>query len=737
MVVKTLTKDEATVRLDISGMHCASCVGRIERYLSKVPGVDSAAVNLATNTASVTYDPLIASPDTLIATVVKSGYGATPATDDLSAARKPLARPYESYNLLAAIVLTVPVLIISMAIKPETVTLEWIVAALATVVVFVSGREFFSGAFSALVHGGAATMDTLIAVGSFSAYSFSLYELVFVRQPMLYFETAATIVTLILFGRQLEARARKSAADSMQSLSKELPATASKIAEDGSEQIVPVGKLLAGDQIRIHPGEKLAADGVVVSGASAVNESLVTGESLPVEKTVGSRVIGGTLNTGGTFIYRITAVGAKTVLASIVALVQEAQGSKAPIQRVADKVSAVFVPSVFFFAALTFIVRLLLLKDGFSEALIPSVAVLVIACPCALGLATPTAIMVSSGRGAQLGVLIKNGSVLELAQAIKTIIFDKTGTLTEGTITLSEITPLGSYDRAELLHLAGSSEVPSEHPLAKAIVSEAKSAGVKLVDAESFTSHWGQGVKARVDGREILIGNTRLMKNSGVDLDETIVGEVFKLKESGSTTIIMAVDNLPAALFSFSDTIRTEAKSAVLALQKLGINVMMLTGDSAGPASAIAEKIGIENFRADLLPADKASAIEELTSSSDGVVAMVGDGVNDAPALAAADIGIAMGHATDMALNAADITLIRGDLGSIQTAIALSKSTMTIIRQNLFWAFIFNIIGIPLAAFGVLNPMLAAFAMALSSVTVVTNSLRLKTLRLGSADEAN
>jgi Cu+-exporting ATPase len=730
MVLAPSEPDEATVRLDITGMHCASCVSRIERFLAKAPGVTSASVNLATNSASVVYDPLQSSANSLVAVVVKSGYNASPASSELSPQPGKVTRNFDLPNLIAAVALTIPVILFGMFIHSDNRIVEWSIAVVTAAIVFGCGRQFFSGAFNAIVRGGAATMDTLIAVGSFSAYAFSLYELAFVRTPSLYFETSATIVTLILTGRMMESRARRSAANSMKSLSELLPATAAKINEDGSESDVPVNSLLPGDEIRVRPGEKIAADGIVVSGCSAVDESVLTGESMPVEKSTGSRIAGGAINTGGTFVVRVTAVGDKTVIASIVRIVNEAQGSKAPIQRLADSVSAVFVPAVFVVAALNLIVRLFALHDSLSEAIIPSVAVLVIACPCALGLATPTAIMVGSGRGATLGVLIRNGAVLERLASIRSVVFDKTGTLTEGRISLTDIEILGKYDRPKILAMAASAELGSEHPLGKAVVSLAKNDALPLNQVASFESHWGKGIIAVVEGRNIVIGNSRLLTDSGVALSEDIAGKLDRLTQSGKTAIIMSVDGEASALFGFADTIRPEAKSVVDGLKSSGIRTAILTGDQQGPAAAVAKTAGVDKFSAGLLPSDKAKLIEQWNAGDEGPLAMVGDGVNDAPALAVAAIGIAMGSATDITLNASDITLVGGGLKGILTAINLSKRTMQIIRQNLFWAFIFNIIGIPLAACGELNPMIAAFAMALSSTIVVSNSLRLKTISL-------
>ena len=722
--------DEAVIMLNITGMHCSSCVSRIERALTKVQGVTSASVNLATNTASVHYDPLTASQESLVASVAKSGYGAAAVENGQETTEVPISEVNENPNLFVAIFLTVPIIFVSMYSEHFAEHFAWIIAAASALVVFVCGRQFFSGAWSALIHGGAATMDSLIAVGSLSAYAFSMFELLLSSNPQLYFETSATIVTLILIGRRMEAAARHSAAETIGSLSKMLPTSATKVSADGIETLVPIKKLQPGDLVRVKPGEKLPADGVVTNGSSAVDESLLTGESLPVEKGPGSRVIGGSINSGGSLLYRVVAVGSGTMLNSIVTLVQEAQGSKAPIQRTADAVSAVFVPAVFIVAIVTFLIHLVPFRGTLAQSLIPAVSVLVIACPCALGLATPTAIMVSSGRGASLGILIRNGAVLERAQLIKKIIFDKTGTLTEGKIVLSDILLIGKFDRGEILTLAASAERPSEHPLAKAFADAATNETAPLHAADNFASSWGRGIKADVDGHRVVIGNHRHTDAFGIDLPGEASTALDHFAERGKTAVLIAVDGHIVAVAAFSDTLRPEAKTALAALRASGIELAMLPGDRYGPSAAIAFSVGIDRFFSGLLPSEKVDTINKWTSESNGGVAMGGDGVNDAPALAAAEIGIAMGHASDLTLNASDITLVRSDLRCIKAAIDLSTKTMRVIRQNLFWAFIFNLIGIPLAAFGLLNPMIAAFAMAFSSVTVVTNSLRLRSMKI-------
>lgn len=720
--------------LDLQGMHCASCVARIERSLKKVAGVEEAAVNLATNRASVTYDPAQTSLAALIAAVEKAGYGATPVTETRPKEAEAPGRDAALLNLVGAAALTLPVLVLSMAGMGmagmgRPAWAEWVFAALTTAVVFGFGRQFFAGAWNALRHGGAATMDTLVALGASAAYFSSLAELIWTPRPQVYFETAATIVTLILLGRWLEARAKRRATDTIQSLIALAPKTARRVAGDGSEQDVPVETLRPGDILRVRPGEKVAVDGVVTGGASAVDEALLTGESLPAEKTVGDTVIGGTLNKSGTLLYRASATGADTTLAHMVRLVEEAQGSKAPVQRLADAVSAVFVPAVLGIALITFLIWFFGLHAGVVGALAPAVAVLVIACPCALGLATPTAIMVGVGRGAALGILIKNGEALERAHTIGRVVFDKTGTLTEGKPALTDVVLHDGLDRRGLLRLAAAAERGSEHPLGRAIVEGADAEGL-VGEAETFTSLAGSGVQASVEGRDVLVGTAALLRESGVVVPEAAEVDMARLEAEGKTSILVAVGGVEAGLLAVADTVRPGAKDAVARLHRMGLSVALLTGDSPRVADAVAAEVGIHEVEAGVRPDGKAAAIKGRQDGGRVRVAMVGDGVNDAPALAQADLGIAMGKATDVAMAAADITLLRADLNGVADAILLSRRTMKIIRQNLFWAFIFNIVGIPLAALGLLNPMLAALAMAGSSVTVVTNSLRLKTAKL-------
>ena len=730
MPTETLPQTQAsaleTTILDLQGMHCASCVSRIERSLKKVAGVSDASVNLATNRARVVFDPALAAPPGLIAAIEKAGYGATPAPKIRPAAVKP-GPDFALLNLIGAAVLTLPVLTLSMAWMMRPSWVDWILAALSALVVFGLGRQFFEGAWSALRHGGAATMDTLVALGTGISFFFSLAELIWDRHPQVYFETAATIVTLILLGRWLEARAKRRASDTIQSLIALSPKTARLVPENGGEVDVPLDSLNPGDLLRVRPGEKLAADGIVTDGASAVDEALLTGESLPVEKAPGDKVIGGTLNGSGTLVYRVTASGDQTMLASMVRLVEEAQGSKAPVQKLADTISAFFVPAVLGVALLTFLVWYFALHAALVAALTPAVAVLVIACPCALGLATPTAIMVGVGRGAALGILIKNGEALERAHRITRIVFDKTGTLTEGRPALTDVVPLGSLDRDTLLRLAAAAERGSEHPLGQAIAGAADREGLAGT-ADSFHSHAGGGVEAVVEGRRVLVGTISLLTDASVVISEAARTHITRLETEGKTAMLVAADSTIVGVLAVADTLRPGAGAAVDRLRKMGMDVALLTGDARRVAEAIARTVGIEDVQAGVKPGEKAAAIQAWQKG--GAVAMVGDGVNDAPALASADLGVAMGRASDVAMEAADVTLLRADLNGVADAILLSRRTLKIIHQNLFWAFLFNVIGIPLAAFGLLNPMLAALAMAFSSVSVVTNSLRLKSAKL-------
>ncbi len=720
----TAEKEHATAHEEfvVEGMHCASCVGRVERSLLKVGGVTEAAVNLATGRATVDYDPLTVSQDSLIAAIEKAGYGAHPFED--LPAQEEVKTDHGFKRFLAAAILSIPVVALAMLWPNHSAILDYLSALLTAIVVFGLGRGFFSGAISAL-RSGTATMDTLVAIGSSMAFVLSLGELIAGNRAQLYFDSAAVIVTLILMGHVMESRALSRANGAIKSLVSLIPARASRINSAGVEEDVDIKLIKPGDTLRIRPGERVAVDGQVLSGTSAVDESMLTGESVPVDKREGDNLVGGTVNGSGTLLYKAVATGSATVLARIVHIVQEAQGSKAPVQRMADKVSGVFVPIVLVIAMLTFLIRLFGLHEPLVMALIPAVSVLVVACPCALGLATPTAIMVGTGRGADMGVLIKNGGALERACRVSHVVLDKTGTVTEGHLTLADVTPVGARSQAEVLQLAASAEHGSEHPVAKAIVSGASD----LLPASEFHSLAGSGVVAKVDDRTVVIGNQELIEGQGISLAEKPREILASQQQLGRTSVLVAIDLQVEAVISVEDKIRATSKDAVTLFKQMGLQVTMLTGDNAVTARAVAAAVGIEKVISGVKPDRKAGTVTDLQKSG-VVVAMVGDGVNDAPALASADIGIAMGRASDVAMEAADIGLLRNDLKGVADAFNLSRRTMQIIKQNLFWAFGFNVVCIPLAMVGLFNPMFSSFAMAMSDVVVVTNALRLRHMRL-------
>jgi Cu+-exporting ATPase len=748
-----------TTTFAIEGMTCASCVNFVERALKKTPGVQSAQVNLATEKATVAFSPTLTNRAGLKAAVEAAGYHvaeptATPAAllgaevnDEELAARKLLAYQHLRRRFwvaagLVALIMPLSMLMLWPALMhrvPEP-ALNYGLLVLTLPVVLYSGREFYVAAWNGLRH-RTASMDTLIAVGTGAAFLFSLVATVapqFFRQhglaPAVYYDTTATIIALILLGKVLEARAKQQTSAALQALLGLQAKTARLVHPDGREEDVPVADLRPGDLVAVRPGEKVATDGQLLTGFSTLNESMLTGESLPVEKNPGDAVYGATLNTTGAFRFRVTKVGRDTVLAQIVQLVSDAQGSRAPIQRLADQVSGVFVPIVLVVALLTLGLWLALAPADtrLPLALTAFVSVLIIACPCALGLATPTAIMVGTGKGADYGILIRNAEALEKAYQVDTVLLDKTGTLTRGEPALTELLPLPGYDAATLLPLLAALERPSEHPLAAAVVRYADSQHTPVVVATGFRAILGQGAAAIVSGHTVLLGNERLLHEAGIVLPPAAQQEAARLLAQAKTVLYAALDGQPAAVLGLADEIRPTSRNAVRALQLQGIEVIMLTGDNQQTAAAIAEQAGITRYFAEVLPQNKVEKVQELQAEG-RVVAMVGDGINDAPALARANVGLAMGTGTDVALEAADITLMRPDLQAVATAIMLSHKTMRTIRQNLFFAFIYNIIGIPIAAGllypatgWLLSPMLAAGAMALSSVSVLTNSLRLR-----------
>ena len=726
------------LELVITGMHCASCVARVEQALEDAPGVMSAAVNLATGRTTVTYNPGQISPSQIIRVIKDAGYEGKPADDDEDRgygpdrAEEEREQEMKSHlrSFLMSAVLAVPLMSLMLShlfgVKlPAWLESPYFQFVLATPIQFGPGLQFYRGAFSAL-RAKTATMDTLIAMGTTAAYAFSVYH-TFFSPGHVYYESAAVIITLVLLGRYFEARAKGRTGEAIQKLIQLAPQKTSVI-RNGTEIEIDTVQVIEGDIVVVRPGERIPVDGIVTEGASIVDESMLTGESIPVEKQPGAEVIGGTVNKHGTFKFRATKVGRDTVLAQIVRMVEDAQGSKAPIQRVADKVASYFVPAVLVAALVTLAAWLIATGDP-GRAVLAFTAVLVIACPCSLGLATPTAVMVGTGRSAELGILIKGAEHLERAHKIDTVVLDKTGTITKGEPAVVSIVPVGTSGDSqgfigEMLTFAASAELPSEHPLGLAIIKHARSLGLSIGEPSNFQAIPGKGVKAEVKGKEVLVGTVRLMADHGID-GESVEGRMSDLESQGMTAMIVAVDRSLIGIIGVADTIKETSKDAISELKRLGIDVVMLTGDNRRTADFIAKQAGIEKVLAEVLPEDKAKEVERLRSEG-RIVAMAGDGINDTPALAAADVGIAMGTGTDITIEASDITLVRSDLRQIAAAIKLSRQTMTIIRQNLFWAFIYNIIGIPIAALGLLSPVIAGAAMSFSSVSVVANSLRLR-----------
>lgn len=718
----------ATVELAIGGMTCAACAARIEKQLNKLPGVE-ATVNFASEKAHVRYVPGLSDAERLVVTVVKTGYTATVSDNDTRAeekARKLAVYHQELRRFWISAALTLP-LVAQMAFMfgsngiaaaHDDVLPRWLQLLLATPVQFWIGWRFYVGGFNA-IRGGAGNMDVLVALGTTMAWAYSLVVTLWnLHHQHVYFEASATVITLVLLGKILEARAKAKTSAAIEALAKLQPQTA-RIERDGQLVDVAVATLIPGDVFVVRSGEAMPVDGEVIEGASAANESMLTGESLPVTKAAGDRVFAATINGDGLLRCRATGVGSHTLLAGIIRLVEEAQGSKAPVQRLADQVSAIFVPVVVAIALLTFIGWWALAGD-FTQALVNAVAVLVIACPCALGLATPTAIMVGTGQGAKAGVLIRNAVALELAEKLKVLVVDKTGTLTEGRPEVTDVVIVGAGDTAVLLQLAASLEQGSTHPLAAAIVARAKADGLALATPQNVVTTAGRGLQGEVDGRRVRLGSVTWIKEQGWSAPQAEA-----LAEAGRSIVAVVADDSLLGFIGIADPLRATSRAAVARLNRLGIEVVMLTGDNAGTAQAVAREAGIAHFEAEVLPGDKAAAVQKL--KHDGVlVGMAGDGINDAPALAAADVSFAMAAGSDVAMQAADITLMRDDLSGVADAISLSRATLSKIRQNLFFAFIYNVLGIPLAALGMLNPVIAGAAMAMSSVSVVSNSLLLK-----------
>ncbi|MDP1559354.1 MAG: heavy metal translocating P-type ATPase [Nitrosomonas sp.] len=720
-----------SVQLQIRQMTCAACAGHIEKALNKLPGV-TATVNVATEIAKIRFIPGTVTVNDLITAVINAGYDASEISETNRSEEK--ARRLANYQaelrmFWISAALTLPLVLQMGAMfsgHDMDILPRWLQWLLATPVQFWIGRRFYIGGWHALRSGG-ANMDVLIALGTSMAYFFSAVVTLLALNQHIYFEASAAIITLVLLGKLMEARAKGKTSEAIEALIKLQPKTA-RIERDGQMIEVDASSLKVGDIFIVRPGENLPVDGMVIEGNSSVNESMLTGESLPVGKQAGAKVFAATLNQQGLLKCRATSVGAHTQLAAIIHLVEEAQGSKAPIQRMADTISGIFVPVVVAISLLTLGITWWLTGD-FVSALINAVAVLVIACPCALGLATPTAIMVGTGRGAQVGVLVKNAAALEHAEKIQVVIVDKTGTLTEGKPEVTDIVPVGTVTAHDLIQIAATLEQGSEHPLAKAVLDSASKMEIQPEKVSDFTAVTGSGITARIDTTEYLLGSPRFLLNRGADTDDR---QVRTLQAEGKTVIGVAVisDNSPRILgyLAIADRLRDTSIQAVKRLQSMGIEVVMLTGDNAITAEAIARRTGITNYRAEVLPQDKANEVMKMKASGK-FTGMIGDGINDAPALAAADVSFAIGAGSDVAIEAADITLIRNDLMSVADAISLSRATLSKIRQNLFFAFVYNTLGIPLAAMGMLNPVIAGAAMAMSSVSVVTSSLLLKRWR--------
>ncbi len=774
-----------TIRIPVSGMTCAACQSRVQRTLQKQPGVSDATVNLMMKSATITYDPSAIAPDRLVDAIRETGYGAELASPDQTAFEEQEARERAQDQEFASLrrraivsgVAGVIAMVVSMPLMAggahaargpvadpfmrwamESLTpllravAPWLYAipapalsygllALTLVVMVWAGRHFYTRAWAAFRH-HAADMNTLVAVGTGAAFLYSVLATVapgfFIARgvaPDVYYEAVIIIIALILTGNAFEARARKQTSAALRSLVDLQPKMA-RVVRDGSEIDVPVETVASGETVIVRPGERVPVDGDVISGESAVDESMLTGESLAVSKTAGSRVIGGTMNRTGAFRVRATTIGADSVLAQIVKLMRDAQGSRAPIQRLADRISGIFVPIVLSIAIATFVVWFIAADAAPAvRAFAVAVAVLIIACPCAMGLAVPTAVMVSTGKGAELGILIKGGEALQRAGDIRTVVLDKTGTVTEGRPTVTDVVRASTtFAREDLLRLVASLESSSEHPLADAIVRYAKEHELALVAPEAFESITGRGAVGVVDGVALAVGNEALMADRAIDIAR-VRSAAGRLAEDGKTPIYVAADGVLAGLLAVADPIRETSREAIARLHEMGLEVVMLTGDNRRTAEAIARQARIDRVVAEVLPDGKVAEIKRLQGQGK-VVAMVGDGINDAPALAQADVGMAIGTGTDIAAEAADVVLMRGDLRSAAQAIALSRRTMRTMKQNLFWAFIYNVIGIPIAA-GVLYPMtglllspiLASGAMAFSSVSVVTNSLRLRRAR--------
>ncbi|MGE8024946.1 heavy metal translocating P-type ATPase [Staphylococcus pasteuri] len=718
-----------SVELTISGMTCAACSNRIEKVLNKIDGVINANVNLTTEQATVEYYRGVVNSDDFISKIQNLGYDAKVKEGQNQYSNKDKRLKKQLTKLVIAAILSIP-LLATMLVHlfhmplPSIFMNPWFQFILATPVQFIIGWQFYKGAYKNLKN-GSANMDVLVALGTSAAYFYSIYEMFkwlnhTTQMPHLYFETSAVLITLILFGKYLETKAKTQTTNALGELLS-LQAKEARVIKDNKEMMIPVKDVQVNDNILIKPGEKIPVDGIILKGTTSIDESMLTGESIPVDKQINDKVIGATINQNGAIVIQATQVGNDTALANIIKVVEQAQGSKAPIQRLADQISGYFVPTVIGIALLTFIIWITLVHFGqFEPALVAAISVLVIACPCSLGLATPTSIMVGTGRAAEKGILFKGGQYVEQAQNIDTIVLDKTGTITNGKPVVTDF-----EGDNETLQLLASAEYASEHPLAKAIVDYAQTNNINLINTDTFNALPGHGIEASVSQKQVLVGNRQLMTSNNVELSNHIESKMTYWESNGKTAMLIAINGVYQGLIAVADTIKDNAIESIRRLHDMNINVVMLTGDNDNTAQAIAKQVGIDRVIANVLPDEKSAHITQLQKEGKQV-AMVGDGVNDAPALVTANIGIAMGTGTEVAIEAADITILGGDLSLLPKTLNISQLTMRNIRQNLIWAFGYNIAGIPIAALGLLAPWIAGAAMALSSVSVVTNALRLK-----------